>query len=355
VRALVTGGGGFLGSAICRALMARGDDVRSLSRGAHPELAELGVEHVRGDLTDADAVRYAVEGVDTVFHTAALAGVWGPRKAFHGANVVGTRNVLEACRQGGVRRLVHTSTPSVCFDGRDHVNAGPDLPLAKRFLAPYPETKAIAEREVLAANDDELSTCALRPHLLVGPGDPHLLPRLIERARAGKLVRVGDGTNVVSLTWTPDAARAHLSAADRLGPGAACAGRAYFLAQAEPVRLWPWIEEVLERIGCPGPSRSLSLPKARAAGAVAELLWRALPLSGEPPLTRFVALQLATSHSYDLAPVKQDLGFTPSLSMAEVTDRLVEHYGAPEPDPQTETDPGLEAEPESPPPVTSAR
>jgi len=328
VKALVTGGGGFLGSAIARALAARGDEVTSLARGTYPELEDLGVRCVRADLADpaqGEALARAVRGADVVFHAAARAGIWGPRAAYWQVNVEGTRRVLAACLEAGVARLVFTSSPSVCFDGRDHVRASNDLPYAERFLAPYPASKAAAEREVLAADGlGGLSTCALRPHLIFGPGDPHLLPRLVERARAGKLAIVGDGRNEVTLCYVDDAARAHLQAAERLAPGAAHAGRAYFIGQAEPVNLWGWVNELLARLGLPPVERRVPAGVARAAGGALELVWRALRLRSEPRMTRFLAAQLSTSHSYDMEPARRDFGYEPSVSMPEALDRTVQ-------------------------------
>jgi hypothetical protein len=180
VKALVTGGGGFLGRYVVEELLAAGHAVTALGRGRYPELEALGVPCVRADLADLSAVRSAVAGHDAVLHVAALSGVWGPREAYERANVLATRNVLEACRDAGVRRLVHTSSPSVVFDGRDHVDEAGPLPYPRRYLCHYPRTKALAERMVLQASGrDGLFACALRPHLIIGPRDPHLLPRLI--------------------------------------------------------------------------------------------------------------------------------------------------------------------------------
>jgi len=329
VRALVTGGAGFLGRAVANELRRRGADVvvasRSAGRSAHAD----GVRAVTMDLADPRAVARAVEGRDTVFHVAARTGVWGSRAAFFEPNVTGTRNLLAACRAAEVERLVYTSSPSVCFDGTDHVRASNDVGYPRRYLSPYPETKAIAEREVLAANaPGALATCALRPHLIFGPGDPHLVPRLLDRARRRRLVRVGAGDNEVSLTFVENAARAHVEAAERLGPGAAHAGRAYFVAQEEPVRLWGWIDELLARLELPPVRRAISRRTAHALGAACELAWRALRLAGEPPMTRFVAAQLATSHSYDLAPARRDFGYAEEVGMGEATDRLVASLGA---------------------------
>ena len=340
MKVLVTGGGGFLGNALVRRLVEQGHQVRSFSRGRYPELEALGVDCHRGDVGHAQAVETAVAGSELVFHCAAKAGIWGPREDFFRTNLEGTRHVVEACQRKGVAKLVHTSTPSVCFDGHDHVNAGPDLPRATRFLAAYPESKAQAEEVVLAAHGSagtgtaagqaRLATCALRPHLMFGPGDPHLIPRLLARARAGKLAVVGDAENVVSMTWIENAVEAHLAAASRLDLEAPHGGRAYFVAQEKPVRLWAWIQELLAALDVPAPRRHLSRRAAYGIGAACETLWRVTRLSGEPPMTRFLALQLATSHSYDMAPAREAFGYREQGSMTEATEKLIEHLRQPD-------------------------
>jgi nucleoside-diphosphate-sugar epimerase len=329
VRALVTGGGGFVGGAIVRALRARGDEVVSFSRGAHPELDELGVAHVQGDLADAAALGRAVRGADTVFHAAAIAGIFGPAREYERTNVDGTRNVIEACRRAGIPRLVFTSSPSVCFDGRDHVHTGNDAPYAARFLCEYPRSKAQAEALVLAAHGEHgLATCALRPHLVFGPGDPHLLPRIVARARARKLAIVGSGASEVSLTYVDNAAHAHVCAADRLSLDAPHGGRAYFVAQEESVSLWSWIRDVLARLGEPAITRRVPLSVAYAAGAACEAAWTLSRRTGEPPMTRFLALQLARSHSYDMEPARRDFGYRERVSMHDATERTIAAWRA---------------------------
>lgn len=326
MRVLVTGGGGFLGRAVALRLVALGHDVTSAARGDYPELREQGVRTVRLDLADAAAVRSAAAGMDAVVHSAAKAGVWGPREEYVRANVEGTRHVVEACRAAMVPRLVHTSSPSVVFDGRDHENARNDLPYPDRHEAVYPETKAAAERLVLGANGPELATVSLRPHLIWGPRDPHLLPRLFERARRGLLRIVGDGRNRVSITYVDNAAEAHVAALLALAPGAAWAGRAYFVNDAEAVALWPWLNGLLARLGLPQAKRRVPLGVARAAGACLETAWRALHLAGEPPMTRFVAAQLAASHWYDLAPARSAFGYAPPVDAEEALRRTVEWW-----------------------------
>jgi nucleoside-diphosphate-sugar epimerase len=327
--ALVTGGGGFLGGAIVDALLARGDRVASVSRGEYPELEARGVETLRADLADDPADLTELlrrREVRTVYHCAARPGVFGPAAAYERANVDATARVLDACRAAGVPRLVFTSSPSVVFGGGDHVNAGPDLPYPARHLAHYPRTKAEAERMVLAANDSSLVTVALRPHLVFGPGDPNLVPRLLARADAGRLRIVGDGTSEVSLTFVENAAAAHLAAADGLAGGAAgLPGRAFFVNNVEPVRLWAWINRVLEGTGRAPVTRRVPASVAHAAGAALELAFSALGRSQEPPMTRFVARQLATSHSYDMAPFIEACAgrYREVVSLDEATERTI--------------------------------
>ena len=255
---LVTGAGGFLGQYIAEQLVARGDRVRGYGRGEYPELRKLGVETVQGDLRDRVRTISACAGIDTVIHAGGVAGIWGPWKHFHGINTLGTENVLEGCRQHGVGRLVYTSSPSVTFDGRDQCGVDESVPYPTRWLCHYPHTKALAEQAVLAANGvGGLLTCALRPHLIWGPRDRHLIPRLLERQRAGQLRRVGDGRNLIDMIFVENAAAAHLQAADALGPGSPVRGRAYFISQGEPVNCWKWIDQILALADLP-PARARS-------------------------------------------------------------------------------------------------
>ncbi len=328
MKALVTGGGGFLGRAIVERLLADGHTVTAAGRNEYPEVAALGARTARVDVADQEAVTRLTEGHDVVFHAAAKAGVWGDREEYVRTNVQGTQNVLNACRRTGVPRLVYTSSPSVVFDGRDHEGASNDLPYPDRYQCAYPETKAAAERLVLGANAPRLATVCLRPHLIWGPRDRHLLPRLISRAEAGRLRIVGDGHNRVSVTFIDNAAAAHVQAAERLAPGQPGAGRAYFVGDAEPVPLWPWLNELFRRLRVPPVTRRVPIRLARAAGAAAELAWSVFRLPGEPPMTRFVASQLASSHWYDLEPARRDCGYEPVVGPAEALDRTVEWWNA---------------------------
>ena len=324
MKILVTGGGGFLGQALCRGLVERGHQVISFNRGHYPVLAELGVGQVQGDLADAHALMHAADGVNAVFHNAAKAGAWGSYASYHSANVVGTQNVLDACRKQGIGKLIYTSTPSVTHRATHPVEGGTadNVPYGENFQAPYATTKTIAEKAVLAANDAALATVALRPRLIWGPGDQQILPRLVERAKAGRLRIVGDGTNRVDTTYIDNAAQAHFDAFDHLAIGAACAGRAYFISNGEPKPMGELLNALLDAAGAPRVDKHLSFKAAYRIGSACEVLWKILPLKGEPPMTRFLAEQLSTAHWYDMAPATRDFGYVPRVSFDEGITRL---------------------------------
>jgi nucleoside-diphosphate-sugar epimerase len=334
---LVTGGTGFLGRRLVERLLAQGRPVVVLGRNPAPDLEQRGVRFVRASLDDAVAVGAACRGIGTVFHVAAKVGVWGRYDDFFRANVLGTRALLAGCREHGVRRFVHTSTPSVVFNGQNLAGADESLPLTTACPSPYPLTKAIAEREVLAAHSPGLSTVALRPHLIWGVGDPHLVPRILARARAGKLRIVGNGQNRMDMVHVENAVDAHLAAETALAAEAAPAapyrsigdtrtaagGRAYFITNGEPVVLWDWINGLLGALGEPAITQCVSLGAASAVGALCEAAWRVLPLKGEPPMTRFIAAELAKDHWFSIAAARRDLGYAPRISMAAGTAELV--------------------------------
>ena len=330
MRALVTGGGGFLGQAIVRSLLNHGASVRSFSRHEHAALNQFGAEQCHGDLADADAVKDAIAGCDVVFHVAAKAGIWGPYREYYRTNVLGTENVVAACRLHRVTRLIYTSSPSVIFNGRDLAGVNESVPYPKRFEAPYPETKAMAEQCIRKANDSQLATVALRPHLIWGPGDHHVLPRLVARAKAGRLRRIGQQRKLIDTTYIDNAAEAHLLAAQRLAPGSPIAGNAYFISQGEPRETWQMINDLLVAADVPPVQRSIPTLIAFLLAGFFEAAYHLAGRADEPRLTRFLVREMCASHWFDISAARRDLGYAPRITIAEGLARLRGAYVATE-------------------------
>ena len=321
-KVLVTGGGGFLGSALAAMARGRGLTVRSLSRRFYPHLQKLGVEQIQGDVSEPATAIRAVEGCQTVFHTAAKAGLWGLEGDYERVNVRGTRNVIAACRGAGARRIIFSSSPSVVFNGRAMEGADETAPYCERYDAAYPRTKALAERLVVESNSDELAAVSIRPHLIWGPGDNNLLPRIISRAKSGRLRRIGGGEPRIDPIYIDNAAMAHFLAADRLEPGSAIAGKIYFVTQGEIIPLWEMIDRLLHAAGLPPVRRSISRPVAIATAGLLELGYFLSRKSSEPPLTRFLVRQLSTTHWFSIDAARRDLGYEPKVTIAEGMQRL---------------------------------
>ncbi len=324
MNSLVTGGGGFLGRYLVEQLLDRGENVRVLCRGNYPELVEQGVDLVQGDVRDEAIVECSCEKIDTVYHVAAVPGIWGSWKKYYGINTVGTKNIIAACKKQGVGKLIYTSSPSVVFDGKAHRDADESLAYPKKYLCHYPHSKAIAERAVLAANETgRLLTCALRPHLIWGPRDNHLVPRLLQKATAGKIRQVGDGTNLVSMCYVENAAAAHWQAAEKLTTESNVAGQAYFINDPVPVNLWSWMNEILEKAEIEPILKKISARAAYHAGYLLETIYR---LTGkesvEPPMTRFVALQLSQTHTYSIDKARRDFQYQPIVDYEAAMKKL---------------------------------
>jgi nucleoside-diphosphate-sugar epimerase len=315
-KALVTGGGGFVGSCIVKQLLMKGVHCSVLGRNHYPELSALGVNCLRGDICDASFLSDSMQGIDTVFHVAALAGIWGKWEDYFKVNVQGTENVIAACKKNKVSSLVYTSTPSVVFNGEDIVNGDETLPYAKHFLCHYAKSKVVAEKLVLNSNDEQKKflTCAIRPHLVWGPGDPHLIPRLLERGRKRQLKKVGNCKNLVDISYVENVAEAHILAALNLEGSGTAAGEAYFISQGEPVNLWQWIDTLFEQMDVPPIKTTIPFPLAYSMGAILEGLHHTFAPQKEPKMTRFLAEQLAKSHYFSIAKASKDLGYKASIS-----------------------------------------
>jgi 2-alkyl-3-oxoalkanoate reductase len=324
MRALVTGGAGFVGRYVVERLLERGDRVRVLGRRRAPALESLGVEAIAGDVADPAAVERACRDVDEVHHVAACVELWHDQTELARTNVEGTRNIVRSCRQSGVRRLIFTSSASVVFNQGDQEGIDESVPHPRRYLNRYAETKARAEDLVLEASGrGGLQSVSLRPHLVWGPRDTHFIPNLLASARSGRLLQVGDGRNRIDITYVENLADAHMLASDRLAAGSAAAGRAFFISQGEPVNAWRFVRDLLSRLGLAAPTRAISYPRAWLLGAGCELAWALLRRKSPPPMTRFLAAQLAKSHYYDLSAARQVLGYSPRVSTPEGLERLI--------------------------------
>lgn len=309
---LVTGGQGFLGGALVRALVSLGfTKVAATARRAAPELEEMGVELVKADLTDREQARQATEGRDVILHTAAKAGVWGSYQSYYGINVEATEFLLQGAQQNGVRYFIHTSSPSVTFQGESSSLETEEADYGYQPLNSYCATKIASEKSVLQA-EHSFKTLALRPHLIYGPGDPHLLPRVYEAAKAGRLARVGDGLNYVDVTHIDDAVAAQLCCLFRREDPEIW-GEAYFVTSGVPIRLWSWLSHLLHWKGLPRVARSLGLNRAVKLGGFLESVYRRLEKTEEPPLTKFSALQLGCTHTYSIEKARQKLGYSPTV------------------------------------------
>lgn len=328
--AVVLGGSGFLGKAIIRQLLARGcGRITAYNRSAiSDEFLTQGVRWVGGDLGNRSLVQDAFHSATVIFHVAAKTGVWGRRADFFRVNTLGTRQLLALAQTAENRPVfIHTGSPSALYRGTDDlINFEEPVHFIrqKNYLSPYPESKAEAEMAVRAAASPEFKTMVIRPHLIYGPEDPHILPRILERARANRLIQVGNGQNRVDLTYIENAAWGHLCAAEALlNPTLAQAfnGRGFVVSDQAPVILWDWIRNFLERMETHPPRFKLSYPMAYTLGALCEKL----SFGKEPPVTRFTAAQLSHSHTFDFKAV-QGMGYTPLIPPETAFEKTVKWF-----------------------------
>jgi 2-alkyl-3-oxoalkanoate reductase len=318
VRVLVTGATSLLARTTAEILLARGDDVVCLQRGP----STLAAEQISVDIRDAAAVQRAAAGSDAIIHAAAKVGVVGSWDDYRAINVDGTNNVLAAARAAGIERLVYVSSPSVAHGGDAIAGLGAEPPILGRKNAFYAESKAMAEQAALAANVDGLAVVAIRPHLVWGPGDTQLVGRIVDRAKSGRLALVGGGAALIDTTYITNAAESLVAALDRVRPGAACAGRAYVIANGEPRPIRDLVAGICAAANVPFAPRVVPLAIAKVAGSVVERAWKLTRRTTEPPLTRFLAEQLGTAHWFDPRPAKDDLGWTPRITIDQGLEAL---------------------------------
>ncbi len=325
-KVLVTGARGFLGKKIVKKLLEKNYYVVAFSRTIDQELKDLPIKTISGDITNYEQIYDALKGIDGVFHVASKVGMWGKREDFYKTNVLGTEQLIKACINRKVKKIVYTSTPSVVFGKEDLKGVDESTPYPDHFLTFYAETKAEAEKLIMKANGQgELVTTSLRPHLIYGEEDPNLLPRLTLAAKKKRLKMIGQGTNLVDVIYVDNAADSHIKAYEVLSHGSKNEGKAYFIAQERPVNCWEFINQLLEISGAPMVKRSVPMALAYSVGAVIEVIFSIFRIKRfEPPMTRFIALQLGTSHFFNLANAKNDFGHNPKISIEESLIRMKE-------------------------------
>jgi len=326
MKVLITGGGGFLGRSLANKLLELGYEVTILGRKSYPNFEKI-FSCIKADIRDLSAITSSLQDQDVVFHTAAKPGIWGDYNDFYQTDVQGTKNIILACHKNKVKKLIYTSSPSVIFGQNDLEGVDEKAPYPKEYLCNYSKTKAIAEQLVVNANGREgLATVCIRPHLIWGPGDPHLLPRIIKRAKSKKLIRVGEGTNLVDMIYIDNAVEAHIKAFEKLEINSCVAGKCYFVSDDKPIILWDWIELVLKELNLPGITKKISFKYAFFLGRMLEFFYKIFQIKKEPLMTRFLATQLAKSHYFDITQSKKDFGYKPIVKNEEGIIRLVEDY-----------------------------
>ncbi|MCF6246769.1 MAG: NAD-dependent epimerase/dehydratase family protein [Desulfobacula sp.] len=325
-KVLVTGGGGFLGKAIVKKLLKNNIEVSSFARSYYTSLDDLGVLQIQGDLSDKAAVEAAVKNIDAVFHVAAKPGLWGPYEDYYKANVIGTENVILACQKYKIGQLIYTSSPSVIFSESDQENIDETVPYPENYLAHYPATKALAEKLVSQAAKNGLPSITIRPHLIWGPEDNHLFPKLIQRA--GRLKMIGRKDDLVDTIYVDNAADAHSLAFQKLSENPTLSGNIYFVSQDDPISKWKLVNAFFEIAGKPPIRGHVSARTAFIAGSVFEFVYKLLGIKKDPPMTKFGAAELSASHWFNISKAKKDLGYVPRISTQQGLENLRQWYSS---------------------------
>lgn len=314
---LVTGGGGFMGMALIKRLIAEGHKVTSFSRREYPLHWALGISSIQGDITDAAAVADACKNRDVVYHLAAKMGDWGNYQDFYATNVTGTENVIKGCKKHGVSRIIFTSSSSVVFDGNDLEGIDETYPYPEKQLSHYADTKAIAEQLILEANSDSLKTISLRPHLVWGPYDGYLIPWILNHAASGRLRRIGDREHFKDTTYIDNMTDALMLASKALESNPEACGKALFITNGEPSRVWDFINSILQVAGYEPVKKKIPEKLALTAAGISEWFHRIFKLGSEPFLTRYAIRELCSNHWFDISAARELLGYTPRVSNSE--------------------------------------
>lgn len=324
MKALITGATGFLGGALTRRLKGMGWDVTASGRSAAKldQLENTGIHTLQLDITQKDEMTAACKEQEIVFHCAAFPSPWGNYEKFYQANVIGTRNVVQACEANKVTRLVYVSTPSIYFDYKPRTDVKENDPLPDP-VSNYAATKLLAEEEIDKGFANGLAAISIRPRALFGPGDTVIFPRLIPRLQTGRLPILGDGENIVDLTYIENVVDALLLCAES---PTNTLGKKYNISNGKPVKIWKLIERICTELNLPEPKRKISYPVANAVGTALELLYGLIPTHPEPPLTRISVSMLANSTTLDISAAKTELGYQPKVSVDEGFDLFMKWW-----------------------------
>ena len=324
---LVTGGGGFIGMALIRRLISLGHKVTSFSRREYPLHWALGIKSIQGDITNHTHVEEACKGKDLIFHIAARVGISGSYDEFYSTNVTGTETLINECLKAEVSGLVFTSTSSVVFDGSNQEGIDEVYPYPSKQISHYASTKAIAEKLILDANSESLKTIALRPYLVWGPYDTHLIPGILRRAATGRLRMIDHNEYRIDTTYIDNLIDAQILAADAIESKSEACGEAIFITNGEPVWVWEFINSVLQMAGYKPVQKRISERRAFTIARSAEFWNKVFRIKKEPFLTYSTVKELCTHHWFDISKARQMLGYSPGVSHAEGLKILGEYLG----------------------------
>ena len=325
LRILVTGGTGFVGSTVAKMLAEAGQKVTVTGRNRYKtsRLWHPKIDFVVSDIRDPSSVNAICLGHDAVIHAAAFAATWGDAAKFFAVNVQGTQNIVDACRSRPDVRVVHVSSTAIHFEFRDKQGVGEDAVLPKQFACEYAKSKAEAESVIRQGVENGLNAITIRARAVFGPGDNSLLPRLLVAAGKGSLPQIGDGNNIVDLTYVDNLAYALCLAIVRGESGSVCT-----ITNEEPVSLWPTLNRIFESLGLATTRRRVSYSTAMFAANAASTWHRLLQRRGEPKLTTYSVGLLAKSQTFSPEAAHKLLGYRPIVSMDQGTEQTLQSLKA---------------------------
>ncbi len=320
---LVTGATGFLGFHICEILIEQGHKVYNFSRSHSDELEDIGVTTRKGDLQVIDSINSALDGIDAIFNVASKVGMWGKWEDFYNINYIGTKNLVDLAIKKNIKYFIHTSTPSVVFGKEPIVNGDEHCPYPEEYISLYAKSKSLGEKYALSKACEGFKVCSIRPHLIYGQRDKNIIPRLIQARTDKKLKIIGNGDNIVDVIHVTNAAHAHIDAFNELRQDAKNNGKAYFIGQESPVKLWDFINKILKKKNLPPVKTKISLRLSYMIGYLIEIFLKTFRIYNiHPPMTRFVALQLGTSHYFSHENAKRDFGYHVRLSLEDSLEQI---------------------------------